>query len=428
MSRLLREILGARGRIASIGLPALVSQAAVAAWGVVVILVARIIPKEAYAAYSVARSIEFFAALLGGGFVLQALLKFAAEGDGRREKELLNAASLMTAVLSVAGALLILAGGPLIEAFYGDLELEGLPLVLALVVLLEGLCGIPKNALLAAHRTRTVMWGDLASFAARAGTVGWLALERRLSTPHQIFTAQAASSLVCLLILAALGGRFTAAGAGTSLARVRQVMSYSLVTLGTTIASFIYSWTDILMLGKMAPEAETAAYGVCRSLAAFAMVLNSAANVVLIPLASRMSSQGRGGILRRTWQGVLVVEAVLLPFVLLSAAFARPLLHLIFSGRYDYGWPILTMLLLTSLVRPPGSLFSATGAGVGRPGYSLQSVIITALLNVLLNAILIPSHGALGAAIATAVSLSSGSLAVVLLVTRHLAGRRAPAD
>lgn len=425
MSKLLREILGARGRIASIGLPALVSQAAVAAWGVVVILVARVVPKEAYAAYSVARSIEFFAALLGGGFVLQALLKFAAEGSGRREKELLNAASLMTAVLSVAGALLILAGGPLIESFYGDLDLAGLPPVLALVVLLEGLCGIPKNALLAAHRTRTVMWGDLASFAVRAGAVAWLALERRLSTPHQVFAAQAASSFVCLVILVSLGGRFTAHGAGTSLARVGQVMSYSLVTLGTTIASFVYSWTDILMLGKMAPEGETAAYGVCRSMAAFAMVLNSAANIVLIPLASRMSSQGRGGILRRTWQGVLIVEVALLPFVLLAVVFAKPILHLLFGGRYDSGWPVLTTLLLASLVRPPGSLFSATGAGVGRPGYSLQSVVVTALVNVALNAILIPRYGALGASIATAASLSMGSLAIVILVTRHLSERRA---
>lgn len=417
---MLREILASRGKILSIGLPALVSQGSLALWSVLTLLVARVLEKEQYAAFSVAKTVELFALVMGGGFVIQALLKFASEHESIRRRDIVNSAAVLAGGLTILGSVLLLAGGGLLSSFYSEIPLQGLPPVLALLVLTEGLCAVPRNNLLAAQRTRAVMWADIAGFLTRLSIVGSMLLARRLHTPHPIFLAQSVSNVVCLGILLIQGGVFVERGSSVTLSGMRAVLSYSVYTLGTSIAVYVYSWTDILMLGKLAPE-DVAVYGIARSLTQFVTSLNQAANIVLIPVTSRMKTGGRAsGISRRTWHGIAIVEAIQAPFVILFAVFSRQILDLLFDGRYSEGWPIVTALALLNLVKPVGSLFSSTAAGIGRPRFSLWSVLVTAFLNVLMNLILIPRLGGLGAAIATMVSVTGGSIAIVIAVSNHL--------
>ena len=112
-------------------------------------------------------------------------------------------------------------------------------------------------------------------------------------------------------------------------------------------------------------------------------------------------------------------------------------MHLLFGGRYDEGWPVVMVLALLNLFKPLGSLFSSTASGLGKPEYSLRSVTVSAILNVGLNALLIPVLGGLGAAIATVVSVIVGGAVIYLAVRAYLtsggesgeeSGRDAPAE
>lgn len=415
-----RGFLEHRGRIVSLGLPALVSQASYAAWSILTLLLARVLPSGQYAAFSLAKTIELFAVVIGGGFVMQALLKFASEAGSADRPDTVNSAAVLSAVLTAGGTVLLLAGGPLLESFYSDIPLSGLPGVLALLVASEGLCAIPKNSLLARGRTGAVMRADLAAFAVRTAIVLCMVGSGSLHTPHGIFLAQTVSNCVCLAVLMIhgaspweRGGRVTAKGMG-------RVWRFSLFTLGTSLAAYVYTSTDMLMLGRMAPG-DVAGYGIARSLTMFVVVFNQAANIILLPLASRMQSSGRtAGVRARTWQGIALVELVQLPVVALFAVFPRQILDLLFDGRYTHAWPVVTILALLNIARPLGSLFSATASGLGRPQYSLLSVLLTAAVNVGLNAILIPLHGGVGAALATVVSATAGGAGIFLLVERYL--------
>ncbi len=417
---MIREILASRGKIVSIGLPALVSQGSNAVWGVITLLVARVLPEEQYAAFALGKTVEILAVVVGGGFVMQALLKFASEGEGRRRGDIVNSAAALSMVLILAGAGILLAGGGLFRSFYDQIPLSGLPEVLALLVVTEGICAIPRNNLIAVQNTRAVMWGDLSGFAVRVSIVVYLVQTGRLSTPHSIFLAQSASNAICLLVLLRTGGRFFERGVRATRDGIKAVWRFSVYTLGTSLAAYIYSWTDILMLGKMAPG-DVATYGVARSLTMFVANLNQAANIVLLPLVSRMQSTGRTpGVAARTWQGIAIVEAIQIPLIAVFAIFPRQILDLLFDGRYTEGWPVVTALAILNLFKPVGSLFSSVACGLGKPEYSLRSVILTAILNVGLNAILIPVLGGLGAALATIVSATLGALTVLLAVNSYL--------
>ncbi|HOA04324.1 MAG TPA: oligosaccharide flippase family protein [Candidatus Fermentibacter daniensis] len=421
----------------AVGLPALVSQSTNALWGVITLLAARVLPTEAYAAFSLGKTIEILAVIMGGGFVMQALMKFASEAAGPRRGETVNSASALSIFLTIVGAGALLAGGGLLQDFYDGIPLEGLPSVLALLVLTEGACAIPRNYLIAGQRTGTVMRGDVAGFAVRVAILAWLLLKGRLDSPHPLFLAQSASNVVCLAFLVRGGGKFFESGARVTKEALATVWKFSVFTLGSFLASYVYSSTDILMLGKLAPG-EVAVYGVARSLTMFVTSLNQAANIVLLPLASRMQSTGRTrGVMARTWQGIAIVEVIQLPFIAVFAVFPRQILHLLFGGRYDEGWPVVMVLALLNLFKPLGSLFSSTASGLGKPEYSLHSVTASAILNVGLNAMLIPVLGGLGAAIATVVSVIVGGAVIYLAVRAYLtsggesgeeSGRDAPAE
>ncbi len=409
-----------RHRLIKLGLPALVSRGTLAIWGVLTIFIIRSLPPEAYAIYAVAKSLEMFGVLLGGGFIQQAILKLASEGDGLREKQLANSGILMALCFSLLSAILLVAGGGIIGSFYKPLDLSGIPLLLAGVVVTGTLNGLPRLLLLTRHRTRDVMITDIVQFIMKSGIIGALLLTGTLKTAHQIFTAMIIANVVSFFVCAWIARHLFFPAAGIRIDRIRNVMSFSFIFLGAAMANFIYTRTDILMLGKIAPD-DVAAYGASRSLSGLTLMVISAANMILLPYISRIWSKGRRKeILSRVWSTILLAEILILPFVILYVFFPRQVIDFVYSGKYSGNWNILLVLGALAVVRPLGSFFATTASAIGKPQYALYSVIVSAVVNVGLNIYLIPIYGGFGAAIATTAAVILGAAWVVLATTRHI--------
>ncbi|OPL19969.1 MAG: hypothetical protein AVO35_00490 [Candidatus Aegiribacteria sp. MLS_C] len=423
---LLAQIYEFRHRIMSVGFPALVSRGSMVIWGFVTIFIIRVLPEEAYAIYAVARSLEMFGILLGGGFIHQAIMKMSAEGDTDREKRLANAGILMALIFAGFSAVLITAGGGLLQSFYGSMDLSGIPLLLAGVVVSNTISGLPRSLLISKHLTRQVMYSDLLQFIVKSGIIGVLLLAGTLRTAHQIFIAAIIANTLAFLMSSWLAGGLFFPALGVRLNGIGEVMKYAIITLGTSLANFIYSRTDILMLGKIAPD-DVAAYGASRSLSGMILVVVSAANMVLLPLVSKMWSQGRRDeILPRVWSTVLLAEVLMAPVILLYVIFPRQLMDLIYSGKYNDGWPIMLVLGALAVVRPLGSFFSTASAAMGKPQYSLYSVVISSIFNIGMNFVLIPRMGGFGASLATAAAVVFGTIWVMWATSRYIERERHP--
>jgi lipopolysaccharide exporter len=415
-----RYLYEIRHTLIKLGLPALISSGTLAVWGILTIFIIRSLPPEAYAIYAVSKSLEMFGVLLGGGFIQQAILKLASEGDGLREKQLANSGILMALCFALLSAVLLIAGGSIIGSFYEPLDLSGIPLLLAGVVVTGTLSGLPRLLLLTKHRTRDVMISDVAQFLVRSGIVGILLVTGTLRTAHQIFTAMIVSNLIAMLVNAWFARNLFFLSAGIRMDRIRNVMSFSAIMLGASMANFIYTRTDILMLGKIAPN-DVSAYGASRSLSGLIMMVITAANMILLPYISRMWRQGKKKlILSRVWSTVLLAEMIILPAVILYVLFPRQILDFVYSGKYSDSWSILMILGALSMIRPLGSFFAAAASAIGKPQYPLYSVIISSVVNVSLNIYLIPRYGGFGAAVATAAAVVFGAAWVVLATSRYI--------
>ncbi|MEA3265383.1 MAG: oligosaccharide flippase family protein [Candidatus Fermentibacteria bacterium] len=409
-----------RSKALSLGFPALVSQGSLALWGVISILIARQLPDNAYAAYALARSIEMFAGLLGGGFVLQALLKLGSEKQSRQTSATANTAMLVTLVFSILVSCLMLLFGGSLNSFYPDIPLQGITPLIAAVVFTGSLAHIPRNLLLARLSTAQVMQADLVSFLIRGGIVGWLIYTGTLTGAVQVLKATALANLGAFLINSWNVRRIFEPSAGVNKAALKRVLGFAVFSLGTSFAGFIYTRTDILMLGKLAPPEDVAAYSASRALTSMVVMVSAAANMVLMPAISRDWTSGlRKSVMKRSVKAIGIVQLIQLPVVVALVVFPRQIIDLMYHGRYTENWPILAILGALSLVRPFGSIFSTVSAAMNKPQYSFWCILLSAAVNVTLNIILIPTMGGIGAAWATVAAVVSGAAAIVFLSIRH---------
>lgn len=418
---MIRDLLRFRGKLVRVGTPALVSKGSLALWGIFTILIVRALPPEAYAAYAVARSLQIFGMLLGGGFIMQAVTKFIAEGNTVRERRYTNAAIVLTFGIAIPFAAVVVAmDGPL-RHFYSELDLHGIPWAIALVILTNATANLPHSILMARHKLVRMMIADVASVLVRIGVVSYFLLSGNLTSPLQVFGAMIAGALASTLIGAAFAWRHIEPALGFERKQLVQLFSFGIVTLGSGLASRIYSRTDILLLGKMAAESEVSGYSACRTLTSMATTISAAAKMVMLPLISRMWASGRRTeILQRIRGAILIVLLIQLPLVLAFTMFPRSVLNYLFEGKYDAAAPVLLILGLLMVLRPFGGLFSCAAAAVGKPSYALYSVVTSAAANLGLNLLLIPRYGAVGAALATAFSVVAGGAAVMILVVGKL--------
>lgn len=175
--------------------------------------------------------------------------------------------------------------------------------------------------------------------------------------------------------------------------------------------------TDVVMLGIMATETAVGLYRVAIQVADGLGVVLFGISIVIAPHLARLHTEGDW----RTIQLILVnghrigAAALLVPVVLI-AIFAAPLLHLIFGAAFVSADGAMAVLVLGKLAYATIGFAGLALSMLGRPGMAATITAITVLLNVMLNLILIPHFGIVGAAIATstsAVLVNAGSMILI---------------
>jgi len=112
---------------------------------------------------------------------------------------------------------------------------------------------------------------------------------------------------------------------------------------------------------------------------------------------------------------------ILLPVGLAVGFFAKDIVTFLFGDEFIHAALPLQILLIGTVIngiicRPIGGSL----AGVGRPELELITVGISSAVNIMLNVLLIPILGIIGAAISTSISLSTVSALYLLFVIKDL--------
>ena len=330
----------------------------------------------------------------------EAVTFFVARGGGKRSGRLVAKAIGMVAVAGILSSLLLYVLAPALAS--GDPKVEGL-IRLSLLMVIPSLALIVLRGV-SAGRGR---WGLIAVERAigsgmRLVAVVVLALLGQL-TPLTATLVIATSTWIG--IVAYLGLLNRSAPAERSETTAREALSFGARVWFGSLAGVLLSRVDQLLVAPLSNASELGIYVVAVSIAELVLVFNNAVRDVYFAEESREPDMER---VARAARLSTIATLVLACVVGLVSTWGIPVLF----GHEFAPAVIPTWILLGAIVLGnPGSLAGAGLSAYGRPHLRSWSLLIALVANVIAIFLLVPSFGAIGAAIATAVGnvIAAGS-------------------
>jgi len=178
----------------------------------------------------------------------------------------------------------------------------------------------------------------------------------------------------------------------------------SLPMLLSNSVFFLMTWADIIIISYFLPESETGIYGNAAKIANLNIVFLFAINAIAAPkLAAFNANKDMLSLKKFTKETSRISLLLSLPIFIAIVLFPEFLLGM-FGAEFATGKHALIILAV-------GQLFNAMSGSVinvlnmaDKQIVAKNIILISAILNVILNIVLIPLYGIMGAAIATATS------------------------
>ncbi len=206
----------------------------------------------------------------------------------------------------------------------------------------------------------------------------------------------------------------------------RELVHSSLPLYGVSLTNLIISVTDTIMLGFWETSEVIGQYGVALRIASISSIILIVTNTVVASKFAIFHKKGDLEGLSRMAQGTTAILASIAFLFLALLVFFNDLALGLFGGDFLAADSILLVLAIGQFfvlsTGPVAVLLMMTG----HEKFHQYTTIASAALNIILNVVLIPSYGGVGAAIATAVSLALKNIVAISYVNLGLKIRTLP--
>ncbi|MFC2096493.1 flippase [Bacteroidota bacterium] len=196
----------------------------------------------------------------------------------------------------------------------------------------------------------------------------------------------------------------------------RQLISVSIPMLFSNSLFLVMNWTDTLMLSAFHGEDTVGIYNIALKIASLNTIALIAINSIASPKFSEIySSEGKRRLRRIVQQTTILSWLVSFPVFVVILIFPESILN-IFGQEFVIGKNALIILSIGQII----SAFSGSTMIVlnmtGREKAGRNILLVTVVLNILINYILIPRYGIIGAAIATMFSTVFWNIGSVIFI------------
>jgi O-antigen/teichoic acid export membrane protein len=354
--------------------------------------------------------------------VVRLAARLFAEGDVGGVRGVRRTAVLLSlGVSALLAAALYAASGALASSVFKDRGLVPHLRIVAVAIPFLSLAFLNSELLRALRRVELSVFLKQILMYLVANLLLALSLARSTAAATAIFALSvlvgAAAGEALLRLRLRRESRRSAAGSVAPYP-LRSLLALSSPLLAVALSTLVLQWTDTLLLGVLADARAVGVYNVAMRVAQLLTFVLVSMNTLIAPQFSVLFQAGRleelADLFRRATVAMLALTS---PPLVLLLLFPRQVLGL-FGAEFTAGAGVLIVLAIGQFVNavtgPVGFLltmtryeriFAATAAG-------------TAGLDIALNALLIPRHGMLGAAIATSVSLIVMNLALTWQIWR----------
>lgn len=199
----------------------------------------------------------------------------------------------------------------------------------------------------------------------------------------------------------------------------RQLIRYSFPLLITATLLNLMSWIDTIMLGYFKSAEVVGIYNAVYPLVGFLSLVIASMGYVYVPVTSRLWGQNNTAPLGSIY-AVMTKWCFLLTFPLFALIFVYPeyFITKLYGAQYVSGATSLRILALGFIANSYFGFNYHTLLASGDSDFLMKCSVASAGINAVINFMLIPEYGMVGAAIGTAVSYASIEVSMTLRAWR----------
>lgn len=199
------------------------------------------------------------------------------------------------------------------------------------------------------------------------------------------------------------------------------ILKFGSQIFGANAINMINYHADIILIGYFLTDKDVGYYGVAVALSKFFWILPQAIQRITYPATSEYwHIRNHLAIKTMIDKSIKYTSCVLFPIGLAVGFFSNDIIYLIFGDGFKYSVLPLQILLIGTVIngsmqRPIGSILYS----IGMPELNLKIFMIAAIVNIMLNLLLIPYLGIAGAAIGTIVSFLLITVLILFYVSKR---------
>jgi O-antigen/teichoic acid export membrane protein len=376
------------------------------------VYLARVLGAEALGLYALGMTIIGFVGIINGLGLPDSAVRFVALYMAARKfdalRSLLWNGTWILLASNLAFAVIVLETGPWIAThLYHSPQLVRYIPLFVLIMISGALTGF-FGKVLAGYKEvgrRTMITRFVASPVTMAVTILLVLLGGGL---RGYLVAQIVSAVVVLALLVSMAWQLTPVAARTinlkKLSLEPEVWSFSAAMFGVGMMEFLMGQTDRVALGFYRSAHDVGIYSVAAALVAYETIILQSVNQIFAPVIADVHTRGDLALLGRLFQTLTKwMLGLTFPLAIVMIVYARPIMA-IFGRDFEAGWSILVI----------GTCGQLVNCGVGSVGCILlmsgnQRRLVRvqacmAVTMVALSIFLVPLWGALGAAVAAALT------------------------
>lgn len=232
-------------------------------------------------------------------------------------------------------------------------------------------------------------------------TLGWVLIRAEFGINAVVY-----SHIVGYIVVFVLGcWTCTTSLVRPTLKRAKSLLNYGVYDAIGNISQYTVNWLDVIFIGVFLTSAEVGAYETAWRATIPVVFLSQSIAMTIFPKISEWSASQTQEKIESTISTAFLPSVVLvIPSFFGSLVLSKEILGIVFGTSYGIAWIALIVLTGMRFFQGLQVIFGRTLKGIDRPELAAQSTLIAIFSNILLNVILIPQIGIIGAAIATATS------------------------
>ncbi|MFC7138071.1 polysaccharide biosynthesis C-terminal domain-containing protein [Halobaculum litoreum] len=201
--------------------------------------------------------------------------------------------------------------------------------------------------------------------------------------------------------------RISTVPARPSMRHVRTLVDYAKFNGIWGLGGHAYNTLDILVIGLFLTSADVAAYELAWRVTLMTGIVGGVvANTVFAQMSVWDAAGERDRIAPTVRDGLLASLVLVVPSFVGVALLSEEILGLVFGPEFVIAAAAFVVLMGEKLVAAVNNVFDATVRAVDRPDIGAYATVASLALNIVLNLVLVPEYGLVGAGFATGLSMA----------------------